>query len=193
MANKTNINAPKESALAVDTTSPFYRVCPYSSCNKPFMYTRSDQKYCSRKCQNDDYNKFRLTRKNTGGPPPESSADNNSSPLIVEDALKEINEPKQTEQLPESVPNEQISIEDPKELIYKMNIKFLNSLVLNKYNEIILHTEVMMDNKFDFTCSSGRSPLHNIESKYNCHFLVFGKYRVYRIDFDKLLIKKITQ
>ncbi len=65
---------------------------------------------------------------------------------------------------------DQLSIAEPGSLFY---LEYLQSLGV------------------DFEKCNGRGELHNIDPNLNCHFLQMGPYRLYRVEFSQVLIKKI--
>jgi hypothetical protein len=71
------------------------------------------------------------------------------------------------------------------------NLKILDKLQLKElgstYNMDYLHSI-----GFDFFSFNGKGPLFNIEPQLNCHFIQIGSYRLYRVEFSQVLIKKIN-
>ena len=70
------------------------------------------------------------------------------------------------------------------------NLKILDQLQLkelgSKFNMDYLHSI-----GFDFFSYNGKGALFNIEPQLNCHFIQIGSYRLYRVEFSQVLIKKI--
>ncbi len=70
------------------------------------------------------------------------------------------------------------------------NLKILDQLQLkelgSKFNMDYLHSI-----GFDFFSYNGKGALFNIEPQHNCHFIQIGSYRLYRVEFSQVLIKKI--
>ncbi len=70
------------------------------------------------------------------------------------------------------------------------NLKILDQLQLKElgstYNMDYLHSI-----GFDFFSFNGKGALFNIEPQHNCHFIQIGSYRLYRVEFSQVLIKKI--
>ena len=44
---------------------------------------------------------------------------------------------------------------------------------------------------FDFFSFNGKGILFNIDQQLNCHFIQIGSYRIFRVEFSEVLIKKI--
>ena len=70
------------------------------------------------------------------------------------------------------------------------NLQILGKLQVDengsKFNMDYLHSI-----GFDFFSFSGKGALFNIDPKLNCHFIQIGAYRLFRLEFSEVLIKKI--
>lgn len=79
---------------------------------------------------------------------------------------------------------EQINSEEKNlEILDQFHLKANGS----KYNLEFLHSL-----GFDFSKCNGRGELFNVNPELNCHFLQMGSYRMYRVEFSEVLIKKIN-
>lgn len=100
---------------------------------------------------------------------------------------------KKREELRKMENDNQILIEENQIVSEKgeQNINILNQLLIgdleSKFNLEFLHSL-----GFDFSKCNGRGELFNINPELNCHFLQMGSYRMYRVKFSEVLIKKIN-
>lgn len=70
------------------------------------------------------------------------------------------------------------------------NLMLLNQLQLEVGKETFVDFSWMEHVGFDFTCFNHRNKLFNIDPALNCHYLEFGCYRIYRVEYSLLLIYK---
>jgi len=70
------------------------------------------------------------------------------------------------------------------------NLQILDQLDVkdngSKFNMDFLHSL-----GFDFFSFNGKGALFNIDPQLNCHFIQIGAYRLFRVEFSEVLIKKI--
>jgi hypothetical protein len=94
--------------------------------------------------------------------------------------------------------NEQSLIETEKvlnEIIQQIdkdekNLQILDQLEL-QVNGSRFNMDYLYSIGFDFFSFNSRGELYNIDPILNCHFIQIGSYRLFRVDFSEVLIKKI--
>ena len=70
------------------------------------------------------------------------------------------------------------------------NLKILDQFHL-KANGSKFNMDYLSSIGFDFFSFNARGELFNIDPQLNCHFIQIGSYRLYRVEFSEVLIKKI--
>lgn len=70
------------------------------------------------------------------------------------------------------------------------NITILDELSIRESGSLF-YLEYLQSLGVDFEKYNGRGELYNIDLDLNCHFLQMGPYRLYRVEFSQVLIKKI--
>jgi hypothetical protein len=70
------------------------------------------------------------------------------------------------------------------------NIQILDQFHL-KANGSIFNMDYLSSIGLDFFSYNGKGELFNIDPQLNCHFIQIGSYRLYRVEFSEVLIKKI--
>ena len=70
------------------------------------------------------------------------------------------------------------------------NLKILDQFHL-KANGSKFNMDYLSSIGFDFFSYNTRGELYNIDPILNCHFIQIGSYRLFRVDFSEVLIKKI--
>ena len=70
------------------------------------------------------------------------------------------------------------------------NLKILDQFHLNA-NGSKFNMDYLSSIGFDFFSYNGKGELFNIDPQLNCHFIQIGSYRLYRVEFSEVLIKKI--
>jgi hypothetical protein len=94
--------------------------------------------------------------------------------------------------------NEQSLIETEKvlnEIIQQIdkdekNLQILDQLEL-QVNGSRFNMDYLYSIGFDFFSFNARGELYNIDPLLNCHFIQIGSYRLFRVDFSEVLIKKL--
>jgi hypothetical protein len=70
------------------------------------------------------------------------------------------------------------------------NLQILDQFHL-KANGSKFNMDYLSSIGFDFFSYNGKGELFNIDPQLNCHFIQIGSYRLYRVEFSEVLIKKI--
>ena len=70
------------------------------------------------------------------------------------------------------------------------NIKILDELEIDTQNGSIYHIEQLEAIGLNLSYYSGRAKLQNINDELGSHFVQIGLYRIFRIEYSTLLIKK---
>jgi hypothetical protein len=70
------------------------------------------------------------------------------------------------------------------------NLQILDQFHL-KANGSRFNMDYLSSIGFDFFSYNGKGELFNIDPQLNCHFIQIGSYRLYRVEFSEVLIKKI--
>lgn len=154
--------------VELDPLSDRYRVCP--NCETPHMVHNKGRDFCSDRCADQHYNARRRLMKQ-------------ALQTVTLEAV-EVSEPAPEQMSLAPVENQ------PKENSYNRNLEILNSLTIDPQRGTMLHAENLLSLGFDFESSSGRGVLYNIDPGLNCHFMQYGVFRIYRVDFSQLLIYK---
>ncbi|MGZ4055310.1 MAG: hypothetical protein ACXVDZ_14295 [Bacteroidia bacterium] len=161
--------APK-SVFKLNPKSDRYRICP--ECGEGHMVKHRGRDFCSDKCC-DDYN-------------------NKAKRLLKQ------SEPQQpiTEEIPTNVlpvaevPKPEVILA-PVEILngVQKNIQILNTLVIDPKEGSACYLNYLMNLGIDFN-EFVSEKLHNIPSGYQANCLACGKYRIYLIDSNTVLITK---
>jgi hypothetical protein len=163
---------PPFSPYKMDRLSNRYRVC--FNCGREFMAEDRSSIYCHKKCRWEFHN-------------------TNKTRIREEKKLEELEETveesnKKTIESVETTIEETINETD--ETILKSNISILESInvpVNGKEYEV----EVLDSYGFQFEYYNGRSQLFNIDPSLNCHFTQVGTFRLYRVEYSRILIKNL--
>ena len=68
---------------------------------------------------------------------------------------------------------------------------FRNYYIINSYNGSKFNMDYLYSIGFDLFSFNGKGALFNIDPQLNCHFIQIGSYRLFRVEFSEVLIKKI--
>jgi hypothetical protein len=184
-------NQLPDAEVVLDPLSDRYRVCP--NCETPHMVRNKGRDFCSDRCADQHYNARRRLMKQAA--PKSESAIAPQSELVLEPLAESetASTPKvQVAEIAEPVPPQPAQPEKENgELAYEKNIQILNSLKIRIPGGTTFLIDDLAKSGFDFNAYSGRGVLHNIDPKLNCHFILYGTYRVYRVDFSHVLITKV--
>ena len=81
------------------------------------------------------------------------------------------------------------------EIIEQINNEEKNLQILDQFhlkaNGSKFNMDYLSSIGFDFFSYNTRGELYNIDPILNCHFIQIGSYRLFRVDFSEVLIKKI--
>lgn len=172
-------------SLELDPLSDRYRVCPY--CRKPHMVRNKGRDFCSDRCADQHYNARRRLMK--------QAEPKNAVAIVQEVAVEpetaaqpqiqtvEIVQPKASQPTPQE--------KESGDSVYERNIQILDSLKVRIPEGTSYQIDALTKGGFDFNAYSGRGALYNIDPKLNCHFILYGTYRIYRVDFSHVLITKV--
>lgn len=173
--------------IELDPLSDRYRVCP--NCGSPHMVKNRGRDFCSDRCADQHYNAHRRLMKQ-------------AEPKHVVETTPEVAPPPaeapvaiaSPETLSASTPETMLSTQVEQEsadTVYEQNIKLLEGLSIRIPNGTTYLVDDLARSGFDFSAYSGKGVLHNIDTALNCHFLLYGKYRIYRVDYSHVLITKV--
>ena len=176
-----------EYIIPLDPTSDRYRICPHPECGKEHMVKHRSRQYCCDEHADDHYNIIRRLKEKEGNSTtnnlipaqPVLPADPNYNSAVNEN-LAEKNEITAPAEIGSSVKN-----------AYIKNIKILDTLEIHPEKGTVFFIEDLWSLGLDFTIFSGLGLLHNIATSYNCRFMQMGFYRIYRVEYSHVLIKKI--
>jgi hypothetical protein len=154
--------------VELDPLSNRYRVCP--NCQTPHMVRNKGRDFCSDRCADQHYNARRR---------------------LLKQALQTV-QIKPTEVATTESDTTSAAATDYRACAenHDKNLQILNSLSIDTKNGTVIHSDDLLSRGFDFELSSGRGVLYNIDPSLNCHFMQYGVYRIYRVDFSQLLIYK---
>lgn len=171
----------------LDPLSDRYRVCP--NCGSPHMVRNKGRDFCSDRCADQHYNARRRLMKQA-----EPKRDIEPAPLpLALPALPPVPEPIAVIESV-AVTTEEVGLPtQPQVTDYEKNIQILESSSILPDSGTVYHLDDLTRAGFVYDACSGRGTLHNIDPKLNCHFVQYGKYRIYRVDFSHVLIHKNQQ
>ena len=153
-----------KSAYKMDRTSIRYRKCPNDG--HEFMTDNLGRIYCSDKCADEFNNQKKRDAENK----------------LLEEAKAIIASP--------AVPQTQTQSEVPLDKA-RQNIKIIDTLTIHPAKGSVFNIDWLYSKGIDFSAYNGRGVLYNIDSSHNCHFIQIGNYRLFRVEFSEVLIKKI--
>ena len=157
-----------KSPYKMNKNSDRYRVCPNDG--EEFMANHRSRIFCSDQCADEFHN---LKKKNTEELMQE-----------VENALEApLPELDQKPVIQEEV---QLTIDEK----IRKNLRILDSLELDFEDGSHFNIDLLIENGFDFYAFDGKGQLYNTGAQ-KCYFLQIKNYRIYRIEYSKVLIKKI--
>jgi hypothetical protein len=166
-----SLNAPEQDIL--DPLSDRYRVCP--NCKTPHMVRNRGRDFCSDRCADQHYNARRRLLKQAE---PKTILEQNPLPI-----------PPMEENMSVTVQSK-IESTQPEVTDYQKNLQILNSVTIKPEVGTVYHIDDLIRAGFNFDAFSGRGILHNIDPKLNCHFVQYGTYRLYRVDYSHVLIHR---
>lgn len=163
--NSKNLLTPrKKSPYKMDPKSDRYRQCPNDGVE--FMAEHRSEKFCCDKCADEFHNQKKRNAENK----------------LIEEAKAIIASPKALEPQAEyDLPLDKV----------KQNVKIIDDLTLDPTKGSVFNIDWLYSIGIDFNAYNGRGILYNIDSSHNCHFIQIGNYRLFRVEFSEVLIKKI--
>lgn len=153
-----------KSAYKMDRTSIRYRKCPNDGYE--FMTDNLGRIYCSDHCADEFNNQKKRDAENK----------------LLEEAKAIIASP--------AVPQAQSQPEVPLDKA-RQNVKIIDTLTIDPVKGSVFNIDWLYSKGIDFSAYNGRGVLYNIDSSHNCHFIQIGNYRLFRVEFSEVLIKKI--
>ena len=177
-----------EDELLLDPNSDRYRICPHPECGIENMVKHRSRQYCCDEHADDHYNIKRRIAEEV-----ENSTD--TSVITTQPVLPV--DPKYDSALNENLPvrNEnttQAEIDTIRNNAFIKNIKILDSLEIHPEKGTVFFIEDLWYRGLDFSIYSGLGSLYNIAPSNNCKFMQMGFYRIYRVEYSYVLIKKIN-
>lgn len=166
MNSKNLLTQRKKSPYKMDPNSDRYRKCPNDGVE--FMAEHRSEKFCCAKCADEFHND--LKKKEA------------EEKKLVEEAKAIIANP--------ILPQPQVQTEAPMDKA-KQNVKIIDTLTIDPARGSVFNIDWLYSLGIDLAAYNGRGMLHNIDSSHNCHFLQIGNYRLFRVEFSEVLIKKI--
>lgn len=162
----------------IDPTSDRYRICK-CDCGEPFMAHHRSMLFKNDQHADEFHNRQKRLKE-------EEKLKNAMKPVVALPA------PVQEKPPPEWAPPE-VPYSKTEEPIDKgkADLKFLNSLQIDSENGSSFNMDWMHSQGYDFGVFAGQGKLHNIDPANNCRFMQIGPYRLFRVEYSTVLIKKI--
>jgi len=153
-----------KSAYKMDRTSHRYRKCPNDGYE--FMTDNLGRIYCCDQCADEFNNQKKRDAENK----------------LLEEAKAIIATPA----VPQTRLQSEVSFDKARQ-----NIKIIDTLTIDPAKGSVFNIDWLYSKGIDFSAYNGRGVLYNIDSSHNCHFIQIGNYRLFRVEFSEVLIKKI--
>jgi len=153
-----------KSAYKMDRTSHRYRKCPNDGYE--FMTDNLSRIYCSDHCADEFHNQKKRDAENK----------------LLEDDEVVIAAPL----VPQTMTQSDAPLDKAKE-----NVRIIDTLTLDPVKGSVFNIDWLYSLGFDFSAFNGQGELYNIDKNHNCHFLQIANYRLFRVEFSEVLIKKI--
>jgi hypothetical protein len=169
---RENHQQSNHSIYKLDPSSNRFRICP--NCKKEHMVNHLGKDFCCDKCADDHYNQNRRLRKQAEA----MLAEKSQNIVTINDRGGPI------ESFPSSDPEWEASM--------KTNVFILNSLDLDDKYGSVFSIDDLFSLGFQFSCYSTQGKNHNVPEGIESSFLLYSDYRIYRTDYNRVLIKKIT-
>lgn len=163
--NAKNLLTPrKKSPFKMDRNSDRYRKCPNDGVE--FMAIHRTSIFCNDKCADEFHNQKKKGSENK----------------LLEEARAIIAMP--------TVLTSKIVMELPLDKA-EQNVNIINTLIIDSEKGTVFNIDYLYSIGVDLSAYNGRGVLYNIDDSFNCHFLQIGNYRLLRVEFSEILIKKI--
>jgi hypothetical protein len=164
----------KKAAFKLDRTSNRFRICP--NCGTEHMVKHLGRDFCCDKCADDYYNQNRRLKK-------QAEAMLNEMKI---NTTEEITSPEPNNNLIEAIKENDLNWE----AAMKVNLSVLNNLLLDDKHGSVFSIDDLISLGLNFTHHSTQGINHNTPENIQSKFLIFRNYRVYRVDYNKVLVKK---
>lgn len=174
-----------EDEIPLDPTSEFYRICPHPECGKEHMVNHRSRVYCCDEHADDHYNMKRRIKK-------EGNLTENNTISIQPSVEQKLDLATQVNLSEKKEDTEQAQNTETLENVYLRNIEILDTFEMHPENGSIFTVDYLRGQGLNFSAFSRLGPIHNIEQQYNSRFMQMGSYRLYRVEYSHLLIKKIN-
>jgi len=146
------------------------RVCPNPECRKQHWVHNRGRDFCSKKCYDNWYNRNRKYINEY-----EKDAENGNV-IMLQDSEK------QGIVCTTTIPDGQKK--------YDVSLLMLDGLTIDPVIGTLFKLDDLIKAGLDPSACLARVKLYNIEEKYNAHFLQFGSYELYYMDYNSILIYK---
>ena len=170
MNDKNLLTERVKSPYKMNKNSDRFRKCPNDGFE--FMTNHRARIFCSDLCADEYHN---LKKKN---------AEEYELMQEVENALE-----APIQELEQKPISQEILLTTDEKI--KQNLRILDTLEIDFEDGSHFNIDLLIDNGFDFYAFDGKGQLYNTGSQ-NCYFLQIRNYRIYRVEYSKVLIKKIT-
>ena len=147
------------SYFMMDEESDRFRKC--KNCGKEFMTPHRGRVYCNDFCSDEFNNRDKRWKREEAS--------------FVHDTMEE-----------KAIESSELILE-PDEEILKNNLSILESLHITE-KERCVNMDSLDSYGFKFGHFSGQGKLFNIDPSKECCFLQIGNFRLYRVDFSKVLV-----
>lgn len=154
----------------LDSTSNRYRICPNDGVE--FMASHRSRLFCCDKCTDEFHNKRKR----------DELTNCDSASIISAEPINDTSEKNIQDKNRASEIGEFAKVEE--------NVKILNTLEL-KGEESVFSMDWLDSIGLNFDAFNGRQKLYNINERLDCYGLIMGPYRLYRIGFSDVLVKKM--
>jgi len=151
----------------IDPTSDRYKRCKY--CDVEFMAEHRGMKFDTRWCADEFHNRKKRLEK-------QGIIQDDNQEQLPQNSIENISTPD----LPDI---------DQEELAN--NIRLIDQIELDPVEGTVVQMEQLHQKGYIFPRISDRGILYNIDPSLNCHFMQVGVYRLFRVSFSHVLIKKI--
>lgn len=167
---RENTQQPTPSIYKLDRSSNRFRICP--NCQKEHMVKHLGKDFCCDKCADDYYNQNRRLKKQA----------EEMLAQAGQDTTAVYTNGGQLENFQETDPDWNDKM--------RTNLSVLNALALDDKHGSVFSIDDLFSLGFCFTCYSTQGRNHNLSEGIQSSFLIFANYRIYRTDYNKVLIKK---
>ena len=147
------------SFFKLDTDSDRFRQC--KNCGKQFMTPHRGRVYCNDFCSDEFNNRDKRWKREEAS--------------FVHDTMEE-----------KAIENSELILETDEEIL-KNNLSILESLNITE-KERCVNIDSLAAYGYKFAHFSGQGKLFNIDPSKECCFLQIGNFRLYRVDFSKVLV-----